>query len=89
VTVFGNSQSSVRAAETDSFSRAARELGPSQPSISRTVAALEARLGVNVFLRTTRRVTLTDAGLVLLERAGDILSQIDAAEDAARGTDRS
>jgi DNA-binding transcriptional LysR family regulator len=77
----------VRAAETGSFSRAARELGTSQPSISRTVAALEARLGVKVFLRTTRRVTLTDAGSVLLERARDILSEIDEAEEAARGTD--
>ena len=77
----------VRAAETGSFSRAARELGASQPSISRTVAALEARLGVKVFLRTTRRVTLTHAGSVLLERARDILSEIDEAEDAARGTD--
>jgi DNA-binding transcriptional LysR family regulator len=77
----------VRAAETGSFSRAARELGTSQPSISRTIAALEARLGVKVFLRTTRRVTLTDAGSVLLERARDILSEIDEAEDAARGTD--
>jgi DNA-binding transcriptional LysR family regulator len=77
----------VRAAETGSFSRAARELGTSQPSISRTVAALEARLGVKVFQRTTRRVTLTDAGSVLLERARDILSEIDQAEDAARGTD--
>jgi DNA-binding transcriptional LysR family regulator len=77
----------VRAAETGSFSRTARELGTSQPSISRTVAALEARLGVKVFLRTTRRVTLTDAGSVLLERARDILSEIDEAEDAARGTD--
>lgn len=77
----------VRAADTGSFSRAARELGTSQPSISRTVAALEARLGVTVFLRTTRRVTLTDAGSVLLERARDILSEIDEAEDAVRGTD--
>ena len=78
---------SVRAAETGSFSRAARELVASQPSISRTVAALEARLGVKVFLRTTRRVTLTHAGSVLLERARDILSEIEEAADAARGTD--
>jgi DNA-binding transcriptional LysR family regulator len=77
----------VRAAETGSFSRTARELGTTQPSISRTVAALEARLGVKLFLRTTRRITLTDAGTVLLERARLILPEIDAAEDAARGTD--
>ena len=77
----------VRAAETGSFSRTARELGTTQPSISRTVAALEARLGVKLFLRTTRRITLTDAGYMLLQRARLILPEIDAAEDAARGTD--
>jgi DNA-binding transcriptional LysR family regulator len=77
----------VRAAEIGSFSRTARELGTTQPSISRTVAALEARLGVKLFLRTTRRITLTDAGYMLLQRARLILPEIDAAEDAARGTD--
>ena len=77
----------VRAAETGSFSRTARELDTSQPSISRTIAALEARLGVKLFLRTTRRITLTDAGLVLLERARRILPELDEAEDAARGAE--
>jgi DNA-binding transcriptional LysR family regulator len=77
----------VRAAETGSFSRTARELGTTQPSISRTIAALEARLGVKLFLRTTRRITLTAAGSVLLERTRHILPEIDDAEDAARGTD--
>jgi DNA-binding transcriptional LysR family regulator len=77
----------VRAAETGSFSRTARELGTTQPSVSRTIAALEARLGVKLFLRTTRRITLTDAGAVLLERTRHILPEIEEAEDAARGTD--
>lgn len=77
----------VRAAETGSFSRTARELNTTQPSISRTIAGLESRLGVKLFLRTTRRITLTDAGAVLLERARHILPEIDEAEDAARGTD--
>jgi DNA-binding transcriptional LysR family regulator len=77
----------VRAAETGSFSRTARELGTTQPSVSRAIAALEARLGVKLFLRTTRRVMLTEAGSVLLERTRHILPEIDDAEDAARGTD--
>src|SRR4029077_4489017 len=77
----------VRAGETGSFSRAARELGVSQPSISRMVASLEARLGVKLLLRTTRRVTLTDAGRVFLERARQILGELDDAENAARGVD--
>ena len=52
----------VRAGETGSLSRVARELGVSQPSISRMVASLEARLGVKLLLRTTRHVAPTDAG---------------------------
>jgi len=77
----------VRAAETGSFSRVARELRVSQPSVSRMIASLEARLGVKVLLRTTRRVTPTDAGSVLLERARQILGDLDEAENAARGVD--
>ena len=77
----------VRAGETGSFSRVARELGVSQPSISRMVADLEARLGVKLLLRTTRHVTPTDAGRVFLERARQILGDLDDAENAARGAD--
>ncbi|HEY2032147.1 MAG TPA: LysR substrate-binding domain-containing protein [Rhizomicrobium sp.] len=77
----------VRAAESGSFSRAARELDLSQPSVSRIVSDLEARLGVKLLLRTTRSVTVTDAGALFLERAREILSQMEDAEDAARGVD--
>ena len=77
----------VRACETGSFSRVARELGVSQPSISRMVADLEARLGVKLLLRTTRRIAPTDAGRVFLEGARQILSDLDDAENAARGAD--
>jgi len=77
----------VRAADGGSFSRAARELSLSQPSVSRIVGELEARLGVTLLLRTTRRITLTDAGALFLERAREILSQVEDAEDAARGVD--
>ena len=77
----------VRTAETGSFSRVARELGVSQPSVSRLVANLEARLGVTLLLRTTRRVTPTEAGSALLERARQILGDLDEAENAVRGVD--
>jgi DNA-binding transcriptional LysR family regulator len=77
----------VRAAESGSFSRAGRELNLSQPSISRIVGELEARLGVKLLLRTTRRVTVTDAGALFLDRAREILAEIEDAEDAARGVD--
>jgi DNA-binding transcriptional LysR family regulator len=77
----------TRVAESGSFSRAGRELGLSQPSVSRMVGELEARLGVTLLLRTTRRITVTDAGALFLDRAREILSQIEDAEDAARGLD--
>jgi len=51
------------------------------------VADLEARLGVKLLLRTTRHVTPTDAGRVFLERARQILGDLDDAENAARGAD--
>ena len=77
----------VRAAESGSFSRAARELGLSQPSVSRIIGELEARLGVTLLLRTTRRITVTDAGALFLDRAREILAEVEDAEDAARGVD--
>jgi DNA-binding transcriptional LysR family regulator len=77
----------VRAAETGSFSRVAREFGLSQPSVSRMVASLEARVGIKLLLRTTRRVTLTDAGAVFLERTRRVLGDLDEAAHAARGVD--
>ena len=77
----------VRAAEAGSFSRAARDLRTTQPSVSRMVASLEQRLGAKLLLRTTRKVTLTDAGAVFLERARQILADLDEATQAARGRD--
>jgi DNA-binding transcriptional LysR family regulator len=77
----------TRIAESGSFSRAGLELGLSQPSVSRIVGELEARLGVTLLLRTTRHITVTDAGALFLDRAREILSQIEDAEDAARGLD--
>src|SRR5579871_2598797 len=77
----------VRAAESGSFSRAGRELGLSQPSVSRIIGELETRLGVTLLLRSTRKITVTDAGSLFLDRAREILADIEDAEDAARGLD--
>ena len=77
----------ARAAETGSFSKTAREFSLSQPSVSRMVASLEARLGIKLLLRTTRRVTPTDAGAVFLERTRRVLGDLDEAAHAARGVD--
>jgi DNA-binding transcriptional LysR family regulator len=78
----------VRTVETGSFSKVAREFGLSQPSVSRMVAALEDRLGVKLLTRTTRQLSLTDAGETLLSRARAALASVDDAENAARGADR-
>jgi DNA-binding transcriptional LysR family regulator len=78
----------VRTVETGSFSKAAREFGLAQPSASRAVAALESRLGVKLITRTTRQISITDAGEALLGRARDALVAVEDAENAARGADR-
>lgn len=77
----------IRAADSGSFTRTARELGLSQPSVSRIVGELEARLGVKLLLRTTRKITLTDAGALFLEHARQVLQGLEDADDAARGAD--
>lgn len=77
----------ARVAACGSFSRAARELHMSQPSVSRIVRELEDRLGVKLLLRTTRNLSLTDAGSLLLERTRQVMADWEAAEDAARGVD--
>lgn len=75
----------VRVADTGSFSRAGRELGYAQPTVSRMISALEARLGVKLLMRTTRKVTPTEAGAALLERGRIALTELDDAESSARG----
>ncbi|WP_341992038.1 LysR family transcriptional regulator [Azorhizobium sp. AG788] len=77
----------VRVAESGSLSRAARELKLSQPSVSRIIGTLEARLGTTLLLRTTRSVSLTEAGALYLDRARYLLAEMEEAEQAARGTD--
>jgi DNA-binding transcriptional LysR family regulator len=62
-----------------SFARAAERLSISAPALSRTVAQLEAQLGVKLLERSTRTVALTPAGRVLLEESGPALAALDAA----------
>ena len=76
----------VRVGRTGSFSVAGRELGISQPTASRIVASLEKKVGVALLTRTTRAVTLTEAGVDYLARAEAILAALDEADHAARGT---
>src|SRR5438067_9124831 len=57
-----NLESFVRSAETASFSAAARRLALTPAAVSRNVAMLERHLGVRLFHRSTRKLTLTDSG---------------------------
>lgn len=70
----------VRVAETRSFVAASRLLGVSASAIGKSVARLEEKLGVRLFHRSTRSITLTAEGTLFLERSRRILAEIEAAE---------
>jgi len=70
----------VQAAEARSFSEAGRRLGVSSSAIGKAIARLEERLGVRLFHRSTRTVTLTAEGALFLERCRRIFCEIEAAE---------
>ena len=75
----------VAVAEEEGFAAAARRLRMSPPAVTRAVAALEERLGVKLFKRTTRHVRTTEAGQRYFEDARRILAEADAADEAAAG----
>ncbi|WP_437520378.1 LysR substrate-binding domain-containing protein [Sorangium sp. So ce726] len=72
----------LEVARRQSFSAAARALGLTSSSVSKQVARLEERLGAQLLRRTTRRVSLTEAGNLYAERAGRILSDVEEAQRA-------
>jgi DNA-binding transcriptional LysR family regulator len=74
----------LRVAERRSFREAADDLGVSPSAISQTIRALESRIGVALFVRTTRSVGLTQAGERFLERARPAFDELIAAGNAAR-----
>lgn len=73
-------------ARCGSFSGAARELDLTTPAISKRLAQMEARLGVQLLNRTTRRVSLTTEGEIYLAEARQILLQIDQLEQSLTST---
>lgn len=70
----------VQVAETRSFVAAGRLLGVSASAVGKSVARLEEKLGVRLFHRSTRSVTLTAEGALFLERSRRILAEIEAAQ---------
>lgn len=70
----------LRVVERGSFSAVARELGLSQPTISKQIGALENRLGGRLFARSTRNLSLTDEGQRYYEHCRQILAAVDNAE---------
>lgn len=72
----------VRVAQAGSFRGASKSLGMPKTSVSRKVAELEARLGVQLLRRTTRQVALTDAGVAYVDAAQSAIANLEAAEEA-------
>jgi DNA-binding transcriptional LysR family regulator len=70
----------IAVAEAGGFSAAARRTGERQPAVSKAIAALEKRLGVALFNRSTRSVTLTDQGQHYLERTRLMVEELDDAD---------
>jgi DNA-binding transcriptional LysR family regulator len=65
-----------------SFAAAARQLHVDPSSVSRAVAALEAKLGTRLFQRNTRQLTMTEAGAVFVQRVAPLLEELEQVRDA-------
>ncbi len=76
----------VAVGEQLSFAQAARRLNIAQPALTRTIKSIEAVVGTQLFVRTTRRVQLTRAGEVFLDEARQSLLQVDRTIRLARET---
>ena len=78
----------VAVAETSGFSSAAKKLGVSTSHVSRQVSALEERLNIKLVARTTRRVSLTDAGNEYFMRCRDIMDSLEESQQQLWGVNR-
>lgn len=74
----------VSVVEETSFSKGGARLGVPQSSASRMITKLEERLGARLLQRSTRKLTLTEAGQIYFERATMIVTELDAASEAIR-----
>ncbi|MGE8388481.1 MAG: LysR substrate-binding domain-containing protein [Pseudomonas sp.] len=78
---FGGMQLFVTSAELGSFSRAAELSGKTPSAVAKAIRLLEASLGARLFERTTRRMALTEAGLLYLESAREVLQRMRESEE--------
>mgnify|MGYP000050714663 FL=1 len=74
-------------AKEQSFTKAAEQLHITQPTLSRQLAALEDELGIRLFCRGGRNITLTDDGLLLKRRALEMIDLEDKIVDAIKGNE--
>ncbi len=82
MTVWDGVSEFVAVAETESFTAAANRLGISTAQVSRQVGALEARLGIKLFYRTTRKVSITEPGQIYYNHCRQVLDGLAEAERA-------
>lgn len=75
----------VEAVKRGGFSSAGRQLNLSPSAVSKLITRLESRLGVRLFNRTTRTLSLTEGGQVFFQRCVEILSDVEDAEDSLTG----
>jgi DNA-binding transcriptional LysR family regulator len=73
----------IRVVETGSFSKASADLGITQPTATKHVAALERRLGARLFHRSTRGVTPTDVGRAYYDKCKSIAAELEEADNLA------
>ena len=83
---FNAMETFVRVVDAGSFSGAARDLGVGQPAVSKLIAGLEDWLQVRLLVRSTRRLTTTEAGQIYYEHAHRALDEAREAETLARGS---
>ncbi|MBR1088080.1 LysR family transcriptional regulator [Bradyrhizobium manausense] len=77
---FSEAEAFLAVVDRGGFGAAARELGVTQSTISRRISALETRLGKRLVERTTRRITLTEAGVAFASNLRDVLTRLAEAE---------
>lgn len=85
---FRELQNFLAVAEEGTISGAAEALHVAQPSLSRQMKELEEKLGKTLFIRGNRRITLTEEGMILRKRAGELIRLMEKTENEITNTNR-